>query len=98
MLASLGIIATIPPKRNRREMPFYDRESYKARHAVENGFVDAKQFRGIATRYCKLGEMYEALLMLVEWFLGTKTMRRKPSKYSRVAEMTDTGQLRLAMI
>jgi len=37
------------------------RDRYKARHGGENGFVDAKQFRGIATRYCKLVRMYEAL-------------------------------------
>ena len=98
LLASLGIIATIQPKRNRREMPFYDRESYKARHAAENGFVDAKQFRGIATRYCKLMQMYEGLVMMVEWFLGTKATRRKPSKYSRVAELTKGGQLAFASL
>ena len=29
-------------------------DAYKARHLAENAFADVKQFRGIATCYCKL--------------------------------------------
>lgn len=95
LLASLGIIATIPPKRNLLYKPFYDETSYKARHGVENGFADVKQFRGIATRYDKLGVMYEARVQLVEFFLGTKATRRKASKYERAAELGDGNQLQM---
>ena len=43
----------IPPKSNRREKREYDRALYKLRHLVENGFLDFKQWRGVATRYAK---------------------------------------------
>ena len=36
MLASVGIIATISPKSNRRAPPVYGACSYKGRHLVEN--------------------------------------------------------------
>ena len=48
---------------------------------MENAFVDAKQFRGIATRYCKLAAMFEGLLSLVSWFVGTRRTRRGSSPY-----------------
>ena len=86
LLASMGIIATIPPKSNRREPPYHDVQSYKGRHLVENAFADAKQFRGIATRYCKLAEMYAGLLSLVAWYCGTRSSRRGESQYQRQAE------------
>lgn len=85
-LASREIIATIPSKSNRVAPIYYDTVSYKARHLVENAFVDAKQFRGIATRYCKLAEMFEGILCLVAWYVGTKSTRRKESQYRRQAE------------
>lgn len=98
LLASLEIIATIPSKSNRREPVYHDKQSYKARHMVENAFVDAKQFRGIATRYCKLLAMYEGLLCLVAWFTGTRSIRRGPSKYRRQAELAGSdGQLRMVL-
>lgn len=98
LLASLGIIATIPPKRNLLYKPFYDETSYKARHGVENGFADVKQFRGVATRYDKLVAMYEARVQLVEFFIGTKTTKRKPSSYQRVAELVPNGQLQFVFL
>ena len=52
--------------------PVYDASSYRTRHLVENFFADLKQFRGIATRYCKLGERYRAFLCLAGWFLETR--------------------------
>lgn len=94
----MEIIATIPPKSNRRNPPWYDAQSYKARHLVENAFVDAKQFRGIATRYCKLLAMYEGLLCLVAWFTGTRSTRRGPSEHQRQAELDeDSGQFRMVL-
>ena len=49
----LGMDQVIPPKSNRREKREYDRALYKLRHLVENGFLEFKQWRGIATRYAK---------------------------------------------
>ena len=71
-LAAQGIVATIPPKSNRREVLPFDAERYKARHIVENFFADLKQFRGIATCYCKLADRYRAFVNLAGWFLLTK--------------------------
>lgn len=98
LLASRGIIATIPGRSNRREPIYYDSVSYKARHLVENAFADAKQFRGVATRYCKLAEMFEGMLSLVAWYVGTSRTRRGPSQYERQSEPTSAypGQLPLA--
>lgn len=49
----LGMEPVIPPRNNRKEQREYDRALYKLRHLVENGFLDFKQWRGIATRYAK---------------------------------------------
>lgn len=81
-LASAGIIATIPPKSNRRETLRFSAESYRARHLIENAFADVKQFRGIATRYHKLAETYAGLLSLAAWFCGTRETRRRASPYT----------------
>ena len=68
--------------------PWYDPLSYRTRHLVENFFADLKQFRGIATRYCKLGESFAAFINLAGWFLETKTGRRteKPPVYKKKPE------------
>ena len=71
-LAADGIIATIPSKANRKLPLFFDTEQYKIRHLVENLFADLKQFRGIATRYCKLGESYRAFINLAGWLMETR--------------------------
>ena len=44
---------------------------------MENFFADLKQFRGIATRYCKLAESYEAFIRLAGWYLETKDGKRR---------------------
>ena len=48
-----GMKAVIPPKRNRKDPRFYDKDLYKLRHLVENAFLYLKRWRGIATRYAK---------------------------------------------
>ena len=82
-LAARGIITTIPPKTNRREPPTFHETSYRARHLIENFFADLKQFRGIATRYAKLGDRYRALINLAGWFLETKAVRRGASPHDQ---------------
>lgn len=50
--------------------PVFDREVYKHRNVVERCFSRLKQWRGIATRYDKAAESYEAavaLASLVMW-------------------------------
>lgn len=97
LLVSLGIIPTIPSRSNRREPVGYDVWSYKARHLVENAFADVKQFRGIATRYCKLEATFAGMMDLVCWFVGTKTTRRGPSPYQRQAELEGLPGMQLRL-
>jgi transposase len=64
-LEAQGKTAVIPPKRNRKQQRYYDKELYKARHLIENFFAKLKQYRAIATRYDKravnfLGAIYLA--------------------------------------
>jgi transposase len=44
--------------------PAFDREAYKQRNTVERCFNRLKQWRGIATRYDKTAESYEAAVTL----------------------------------
>ena len=53
-----GLTVVIPSKRNRKKQCDYDKELYKVRHIVENVFLQLKRWRGIATRYAKLGESF----------------------------------------
>jgi transposase len=48
-----GMEAVIPPRKNRKEQRWFDKEVYKLRHLVENAFLALKRWRGIATRYAK---------------------------------------------
>ena len=50
----------IPPKKNRKEQRYYDKEIYEYRHLVENIFAVLKRWRGIATRYAKHTKSYLA--------------------------------------
>ena len=83
-LAHRSIKATMKPRKNRIMKPPFDRHSYMGRHLVENIFSDIRDFKGIATRYCKMSEMFQASIDLVAWFLGTKESRRGASPYHRM--------------
>ena len=50
---ALGMEAVIPPRKNRKQQRYFDREIYKLRHLVENAFLALKKWRGVATRYAK---------------------------------------------
>ena len=65
MLAEADITATILPKSNRRVQYEYDREASRPVTWWRISLRTLKQFRGIATRYCKLGESYVAFIQLV---------------------------------
>jgi transposase len=64
-LAAAGKTAVIPPKANRRLPREFDRDTYKARHLIENFFARLKQFRAIATRYDKTARNFLAAVHLV---------------------------------
>lgn len=57
-IKDIGATAVIPPKSNRTVQREYDKDYYKERNLVERFFCRLKQFRGIATRYCKRGEYF----------------------------------------
>lgn len=72
-LTSRGIVATIPMRRLPNRKPIeWDRESYRRRHLVENLFATLKQFRGLATRYCKLASTFRSMVCLAGWFVATR--------------------------
>lgn len=82
-LGDAGIKAVIPPRSSHADPPHCDMDAYKARHLVENAFADLKQFRGVATRYCKLAVTYGELLSLCCFVVNTRATRRGPSPYLR---------------
>ena len=46
--------------------PAFNRDAYRRRNQVERGFNRRKHWRGVATRYDKLGSHFQATLDLVE--------------------------------
>ena len=60
----LGMDPVMPPKRNRREKRDYDQSLYQLQYLVENGFLEFKQWRGVATRYAKRTASYLAICHL----------------------------------
>jgi len=64
-LQRAGKTAVIPPKANRKVQRSYDEELYKARHLIENFFARLKQYRAIATRYDKRGNIFLAAVYMV---------------------------------
>jgi transposase len=57
-LKAQGAEAVIPPKSNRKNPRYYDKDLYQARHLIENFFAKLKQYRAIATRYDKLANSF----------------------------------------
>jgi transposase len=48
-----GLVTIIPLHKNRKVQREYDHYIYKLRRLVENAFLKLKEWRGLATRYCK---------------------------------------------
>jgi transposase len=69
---SQGMIAVIPPRKNRKVQRDYDRDIYRLRHLVENAFLHLKQWRGIATRYAKRSASFLAAVHIRCLFLWAK--------------------------
>jgi len=62
IIADMGAIAVIPPRKNRKEKRIYDAHLYKERHLVECCINKLKQFRRIFSRYEKLDQRYLGFL------------------------------------
>lgn len=75
-----GIDVVIPAKRNAKVPADYDMDAYKARHLVENAFAGLNQFRGVATRYCKLAVTFTAKVGLCAFVVNTRATRRGPHR------------------
>jgi len=58
------IKTVIPPRKNRKDQRFYDKDLYKIRHLVENAFLHLKRWRGIATRYAKNANSFLAAVQI----------------------------------
>ena len=63
-VASMGAVAVIPPKRNRKVQREYDKDLYKQRNRIERCFSRLKYFRRFATRYEKNKINFQALVAL----------------------------------
>ena len=72
VLSEAKIEAVIPPKSNRRFPAEFDQETYKWRHLIENFFQKIKEYRGIATRFCKTDTSYTALISLAATVIRLK--------------------------
>ncbi len=59
-----GKTAIIPPKANRISPRDYDKDTYKARHLIENLFCKLKLYRAIATCYDKTARNFLAAIHL----------------------------------
>lgn len=53
LLRSDRVQGCIPPKSTRKNPQPYDRQLYGTRHVIENMFARLKDWRGVATRYCR---------------------------------------------
>ena len=63
-LLAKGKAVVIPPRSNRKNQRLYDKDTYKARHLIENFFCKLKQYRAIATRYDKTARNFLAAIHL----------------------------------
>jgi transposase len=71
-ILATGARPVIPPKANRTAPRGCDYALYAERHRIECFFARLKQFRGLATRYCKLARNFAAFLYLaaaLHWIL-----------------------------
>ena len=71
-LSKRDIAPVIPPRKNRKHPASYDEEMYKWRHLVENFFQKIKDYKGIATRYCKTDSSFKAFISLAATILWLK--------------------------
>ena len=61
---TMGAVAVIPPKSNRKQQREYDKNLYKQRNRIERCFSRLKHFRRFATRYEKLKTNFQALVTI----------------------------------
>ena len=62
-LEERGMTPCIPPRRNRVVQHTYDAGLYRRRHRIENLFAKLKDWRRIATRYDRCGDIFMGALV-----------------------------------
>ncbi len=63
-LEDRGVVAVIPPKRNRKVQPVIDGHLYALRNLVERCFLKLKHSRRLATRYDKTAHSYLSFILV----------------------------------
>ncbi|PRY21562.1 transposase, partial [Aliiruegeria haliotis] len=53
-----GVRTCIPPRAKRKKPASYNRRLYRKRHRIENAFARLKNWRRIATRYERCGDLF----------------------------------------
>lgn len=71
-LDARGATAVIRPKSNRKVAIDFDKEMYRWRHLIENCFAKLKEFRAVATRYCKTDTSFRATITLAAAIIATR--------------------------
>ena len=64
-VTTLGIVAVIPPKKNRLVQREYDRHLYRERHLIECFINKIKHYRRVFSRFEKLSKNYLGFLSFV---------------------------------
>ena len=75
--------AHIPSKSNATEPWPHDPEAYKARNRVERLFNKLKQFRAVATRYDKLGEVFLSTVKIALTFMKVRAIAKARKSVNR---------------
>jgi transposase len=65
VVTAKGILAVIPPKKNRLVQREYDRHLYRERHLIECFIGKIKQYRRVFSRFEKLSKNYMGFLSFV---------------------------------
>jgi transposase len=71
-LIGRGSIPVIKPNPTRKNMPSFDKATYKGRNVIERAFSHLKDWRRVATRYDKLARNFRAtvtLAILFRWWI-----------------------------
>jgi transposase len=63
-LAERGTTAVIKPNPKRKNIPAFDKATYRLRNLIERAFAHLKDWRRVATRYDKLARNFAATVAL----------------------------------
>ncbi len=63
-LKGRSIRPCIPPRKKRRKPARYNKRLYRRRYRIENAFGRLKDWRGIATRYERCGDIFLNAIIL----------------------------------